>query len=359
MEDPFVYVFLIGLISLGFMFPKAKWVHILLVFMSFSLYTMSYDDWDRLAYMNAYDNVSIGIESRFEYLFVLLMRVCSWLGLSFDTFRYVTAAISISGLEYASFKFSKYRNIVWAVYLIYPAWYDAVILRNSMAMGIIAVSLVKLVYAKTNRDYIRCSIWIVIATLIHKSSFVFLAFIPLWYYLKQGLNKSRFITILLFFIFIESTSAFLYDSLGRRLAGDSENYYDNLYRGNILFNSIMYLIYVSPVLLFWPDRVFKSCTNRTTIESNILKFNLLFLFVLIPQFYIAYFSRLFKMLFFLNYIYLARCAEIPKWKVAAIFGVLLYTVLLLFLRLYFYPDMIPDTLMIHFRTNLLLDLLRF
>lgn len=358
MEYTFVYIFLLSLILLGFIFPKSKWVHILLVFVSFSLYTMSYDDWDRLAYMDAYDNASLDLESRFEYLFILFMKLCSGLGLSFESFRYLTAIISLSGLEYASFKLSQYRNIVWAAYLIYPAMFDATLIRTSMSMGIVAVFMVKLIYAQNTRNYIVCFILAIIAALFHKSAFVFLAFVPLGYYMKRGVNRSNFIVFCLMFIILESASAFMFSTLGNKLAGSAANYYENLYQGNIIFNFIMYFIYISPIFLFWPKRVFKSASNRMAIDNNILKINLLFILVLIPQFYIANFSRVFKILFFFNYIYLSRCAEIPRWKVAALPFVFIYPVFLLTVRLVLYPDMIPTIVLMHINTNTLLELFK-
>ena len=197
-----------------------------------------------------------------------------------------------------------------------------------------------------------------IASLIHSSSCIYLIFIPVWLYIKKSITLLRFIVLFVSFVAVASVGYSLMINIVLETRQQNEYYYSNLYHGNLLFNALMYLTYISPALLFRPSVVFKSKTNLSPLESNILIFNILFVFILIPQFYIANFSRLFKILIFFNYIYLSKCAESPKWRPIAVSYMFVYSFYLLAIRLITSPNMIDIIVNMHLKTNDLLNIFR-
>ena len=243
------------LVSLGFVFPKSKIVHIILVFMSFSLYALSYDDYDRFVYINEYEKASTYMGSDYEILYVWIMSLCNKLGLTFQQFRYLTTRISLGGLEYAAIKLSPKINQVWALYLIYSSCFDATLIRSSLSMGLIAIFIVQLINSKTIKDYLICSIWVIAASLIHSSSWVYCSFIPLWFYLKNRANKTKFFNLVLLIsglAFVGSSIIFsVYSNLVIReftLVKYTSASAGTL--GDILYNIIKYGLIISPAVIF-------------------------------------------------------------------------------------------------------------
>ena len=328
--------------------------------MAYSFYTMSYDDADRWVYMDHYERVATGGETGYEFLYVQLMRICTNIGLSFEQFRYVTAFITLCGLEYASFKFSRNINIVWALYLIYSAMYDSELIRSSLAMSFIAVFLVKLLKAKLIKDYIFSGIWVVISAQFHSSSYIYLLFIPAWYYLRKDHKRSFVIMCLGALAILKGAGSIFTLAIGT-ISEQNQNYYEDGYHGNLSFNFLMYIHYILPILIFYTSKnnISRGRFQNISIGNNILSLNILFMLILIPHYYVSMCSRLYKILIFFNYIYLAELTEIQKKRVVVtIFG-LLYSLSLLIVRLITAPHTLFSIFDMHLSTNLILNILKF
>ena len=315
---------------------------------------------DIWAYMDFYENASRGSDTGHELFFELLMQGCARIGLPFYVFRCITAFVTFIGLEYATFKLTKNVNIVWALYIIYSSMFDAELIRASMAMGIIAVFFVHLIRSnKRIQSYLFCAFVILIATLFHSSSVMFLLFIPAWHFINNKITQRQIILVILTTLIMGAGVGVMFRFVGSLLSEKNMDYYESMYHGSILFNIANYILYIIPIIFLPPRKTRLSGVPISLIESNIFKINLLFLFVLVPQFYVSLFSRLFKLLIFLNYVYLASRAENSKLKpIVALFG-LIYAFSLLFIRIFFYPHLIPMVLDMQMDSNVIFDLLRF
>lgn len=330
--------------------------------MSFSLYALSYDDYDRLVYMDHYDRVSTSIGSEYEILYVWIMSLCNYLGLSFQEFRYVTAVITLGGLEYAAIKLSPQKNQVWALYLIYSSCFDATLIRASLSMGLIAIYIVRLINSKTKKDYLLCSIWVIAASLIHSSSWAYCSFIPLWIFLKNRSNMTKFLCIFLIvvgFVFVGSSIIFtVYGNLPvREYTLEKYTSADSGSLGDVIYNIIKYCFIISPAVIFGRSGSFK-IKDVQDFDKSILGLNLLFMILLIPQYYTSLFSRLFKVLIFFNYIFLTRHpwqqSRSAKKPLLIVFS-LLYAIIMFSFHIYNSPLSLIFVVDMHVKTNEILN----
>lgn len=337
-----LFIFIFGLITLAFIFPRSKILHVFLVFLSFSLFTLSFDEYDRYAYMTEYDNMRSTIGSEYEILFVALMKICNLLGFSFEGFRYVTAGITFSCLEYVVFKNTKNINIVWALYFIFSAMFDATLIRNSLAMGIAAIVIIKMMDLRTVKDYIVCISLAMSAALIHSAYWMLFVLLLLWFPLQKRKIKYLFVLAVLLIYGVVSTfdeKIFsIYSSLLVREA-TIDKYMTGFYSNEIgqIYNLAKYCFVISPVLFFWPSKMKEKRTldGKVLLPHYIWSINLLFLVILLPQSLAANFSRLYRILIFFNYIYLAYCYDVKTIRPAIVVYGIIYSLVLLLLMLFF------------------------
>lgn len=362
-----LYIIIIGLIVLGFLLPKSKVVHILLLFLSYSLFTLSYDDGDRLIYMEEYENIGSGIGSDYEILYVALMKVCSFFGLTFYMFRFLTAGITFFCLEYVTTKYCKNINIVWALYFIFSAMFDATVIRNSLAMGIALIVLVKMLSKKNLKDEIICYGLSFVAALIHSSYWILPLILALWKPMQKTTIRYVFVvSVLLLYSAVSAYDQQIFSIYGSLLVREAtiDKYMTGFYSNTIgqIYNFVKYCIIISPVIVFWPNRMLKKipiCAHETLIR-NIFLINLLFIVILLPQAIATNFSRLLRIIIFLNYVYLACCYDVKKYRLAiAVYGVFYSSTLLLLLLLFESITSIDIILNMHLETNEIFKMLNF
>lgn len=362
-----LYILIAVIIVLGLLYPKSKIIHVLLVFLSFSLYTLSFDDYDRLIYMDEYQNIGSKLGSDYEILYVALMKFCNYLGFSFYTFRFLTASITFCCLEYVTLRNCRNINIVWALYFIYSAMFDATVIRNTLAMGIVMMALIKMTSITKYKDYIIIFGLSFVAALIHSAFWIIPGMIALWKPIKNTKIRIAFvISVLLLYTVVSAYDQQIFSIYGSLLVREEtiDKYMTGFYSNKIgqIYNLVKYCFIISPVIIFWPHRVFKKekFKGNENIIKNIFFINILFVIVLLPQTIATNFSRLFRIVIFFNYIYLACCYEVKKYRlIVPIYGVF-YSLTLLFMLLFFESlTSIEFIVNMHFETNEVFKLLKF
>lgn len=197
------------LILIAFMNPQSKKIARLIALFMILIYGLNTYSGDFLAYQGVYNNISFYGLTHYEILFSLLMMICSKSGLTFIQFRMVLGII-YSILCYKNFcKYTKYSALALAVSMIFPFTYYVSVLRAGIAAMIMLYSI-RFLNPQTSKGMVKFIISIIICTLFHYSSVVFLLLILA----RKGVNYKY-----LFYIFL-GTGIVAYGFNNLELVGD-------------------------------------------------------------------------------------------------------------------------------------------
>lgn len=364
-------VIILLFLGLSIRFPKSTVLSLMMATFVYCLLGHSYDEVDSDTYEHIYDIAKAFGSADYEVLYELLMKFCYTINLSFDGFRRVAACLTVISLYYCIRKYSNNQNFVWLLYIIYFAMFDEVLIRSRLAMPYAIMYGFVLVNAQKKIDYLYSLLWLTLAALFHSSCWALFLFAPLTFlYRKYNIGYQKLLliifTIYIGVIFLGNSIFDLYSIFTIR-EGTIEKYMTDSYSNlnGIIYNILKYLLYLTPVLLYYKSEY---ASDEYYIESNsrmnfssFLFLNLLFASVLIPQYFVYNYYRLFRYLILINYIFLSNRLIVgekisPK---ALMIGVAYAICNLCIFIFYEQPDKIETVLLMHVQTNDLLKLFNF
>ena len=160
---------------------------------------------DLLNYEVIYNSSSVTPDVGFRFI----VQLSKYFGLDFKAFVFVISLICLLLIFYSIGKFTKNKNFVMALYMIYPFVFDIIQLRNFIAMAIVIFSIQFLLKRdmKNKRYYI---IGICLASSIHILMFVYISFLFInLEYEKKNKNVKLLVmitTISCLFVFLNGNS---------------------------------------------------------------------------------------------------------------------------------------------------------
>lgn len=170
------YLLAIGLITLGLCNKKAKWVTVLLIIYMWVLISLNTTSADYLNYQEMFEHCFDPAYALHEPGYMLLCKICKFLGMSFRGFRMVVATVVIfftfKGLSY----YSKNINYVLALYLIFPFVGAVSGLRSGVCMSIVLYAM-RYLFSTRKHACMKYIIWIMIAVTFHYSALFYLLYL--------------------------------------------------------------------------------------------------------------------------------------------------------------------------------------
>jgi len=108
--------------------------------------------------------------------FVLIMKLCSLLGLNYNGFLALTVLCCYLMIHSTVKLFSRNYNYVYLLYFIFPFFLDVIQIRNFIVMTILIYSI-KYLFNGTTRDKIICFVLLFIATSFHRIALAYFPFL--------------------------------------------------------------------------------------------------------------------------------------------------------------------------------------
>ncbi len=357
------YFLLFILVLLGVSFPKSKVIKWIIIAFTLSLFCLSQDSADRYIYMREYNAIGIGYITKYELMFSLTAKIGNLLKLSYDQYKAIISVVSFFMIDLYLRKNVKNVTFVWTLYMIYSSIYDAYLLRHFMGMTLILLALYRLLEEKNLKNILIYVGFVCLAGLSHSSFWFFLLLLPLSF-----LNNKKKITVILIFtlaVYLFGLSGLgdfifkLYSRLPIRhytIEKYMRKSYSNL--NGILGDWIYTTICMLPAVHIWYKTRRK---HRGTLKDNVqgkiayemITLNILFMTLLPFLYFVDNFSRLQRILIFINYIYIAKYMDtVPiKKKMIIKFGAVAYALILLSLSLVTSNTNIEVVWNSHFETN--------
>lgn len=139
---------------------------------------------DNSSYRSAYENLEHEKYYRgFGIGFKFLINVSRHLEFDYRLFKLILVLITLLLTELVLIQLTENSWLVWSYYLIFPAIYTYIQIRNAFALAIVAVGLMFLVKHVKYRE-VYCVLLIVVACTIHSTCVLFLV-IPLLFLLNE------------------------------------------------------------------------------------------------------------------------------------------------------------------------------
>lgn len=363
------YIVLIIIVLLGCFKTKNIVVNIIQCFVVWTLFAFSQDEYDYTVYEREYDAVQRGFGSDYEIGYVWLNDICAALGLTYVEFRAVVGLIFCVALAIIVRKLTRHPNVVWSSFIIFSAMSDACLLRNSLAMVVGMVAILFIMRARTILDYLYAIGLVVGAALFHSAYWVLMLFIPLWYLVSKKSVVWVLAGVACIYIVCISNEELLFRVYGSLLIREEtiEKYMTGDYANivGVLYDVCKYLLIISPAL-YYSRRLPKGDavgmisqqeSARVLFDKNIVRLNIVFSIILVPQFFAVNFSRLFRMLVVFNYIFMAnQIGNTRKWINPKFYSLIYACVLLLLMLFWESPTALNEVFFMHFNTNSFLNL---
>lgn len=203
------YLIPIILLLFGFTFPKSKWVTFafvayFLILMGFNTYTPDYEEYEKF----------YGAIWMYPYLELGFQGLCllgNILGLSFQEFRIMYAAVFAFFTFVAVKRLTPFPNYVLALFLLWPFIPGVSGIRQSLANMIMCCGFPCL-FKSGRIQIVKYVLWVGLAYLIHQSSLFFLLFI--FARIDIGVKEKRMIYLIVILgVIIMSGSRMLGDLL--------------------------------------------------------------------------------------------------------------------------------------------------
>ena len=341
----FVYA-IIALIIFSFLFPKSRFLSILIfsamwLLWGFNTMNGDYDNYDRF-----FDNSDITELTIYEPLYLLLNRLIQGFGFDFSAFMLIYSFIVLSLLLYFTSK-SKYPALFSSLYFLNFIM-EYVFMRNYLANALLLVAIV-FCATSTKHKNIKIFILLLTASMFHVTSIMYLMFYAI--VIRRISDKNLLLVPIVASFFVGFVFNFI--SLDPGKLGDKLSVYtDNATpTGPIL----MHLLIVVMSLIYFKffNRNFRRFTSQS--DTNFLlvlkRFNIISLAYIPAYIYIPYMTRFFRVLFPVNiflgllFFYVSRTYS---QKIYAFFYVLVVFILMCYR---FSTSTIDDTFIALFINN--------
>lgn len=345
----------------AFIFPKSKIINLLLLIIIFALFSLSYDDYDYLNYLSAYNNYIADGESIFEPLYRIIMLIAGRFNLEFDQFRYFTSLVFVVSLDLFFIKLSSKPNCILALYLIYSSFYDAPLIRNSLAMCIAIWGIYELIQIKSATGYLKCLAIFSVASLFHGSYWILLFLVAIYGLLEKRMFRIVGVSLITLFIICFSFQDILFNVFSHFISKTDayEEYYTgaNLNLFGVIVIVMKFLFIISPIWFFPPKRTIENDSHAlVSLENKIIYIDIAFILIFILQVVAPSYSRLLRLLILVNYIYIINYPTKNK-AIKYAFGLSYAIGMLLLAFLWERPETLQTIIYMHFDTNILFKLL--
>lgn len=304
-----------------------RYIFIILFLIAWCLYGGNQWNGDRDAYELYYIRDSIvpwGVEVLYGY-----MNIISYmLGLSFQTFQIIISFFTITLVCIYFNKTYQYPGVAILLYFFLMLPLDYVLMRTSLSYAIVLNAFVFLFRGKRGAYFSL----VVIASLIHQSAAFFLIFLLVK---KDGvINKtSIYIVVTLFFsAFIQVV--FYYGYIPQKIIAHL-SYYE------ITWKTIVSCIFFHVLSVFLIECDFKGRMGGR-YDIFILNINVVSLLIIVLYFQSDIFVRLFRLLVFINIVYL--CQRILVTKKVTILSIIYIVFYSFYLLIYYIYPVIDYTL---------------
>ena len=195
-----IFLFIV-LFAFGMVFPTSKKAAFFILLYMWIFYSFNTFSGDYEVYRTFYEETEISyMFAHFEPGFAAIMAICRRFSLPFLGFKIVLGTVFIGLLYYVVSIYTKRRAMVLALFMIFPFMLYTSVLRAGISMMFVTMSF-KYLSSRRNYSLLRFSICIIVATLFHYSSFLFLVFILL--------RRQRFGKVLLWSVVATLTIALL------------------------------------------------------------------------------------------------------------------------------------------------------
>lgn len=300
-----------------------KWL--LLVFM-WILFWGNYENADYSGYEYFYRfaaNSSV-LEMPFEFLFSLLMRVSSSLGLTYNQFLAIVSLIGLTLIVYTTEKISPKPEFVYVLYLLYPFLLNIVQIRHFLSMSIVFFST-RFLFEGRERSNIKYLLGIAVACSFHIAAAPMIILPVLRY-----LSKRNLLTIIAGISILASLSA-ITGSFSRFISGffpsEKLSYLATETRyGWILLFGIQLMFFS---LVIYSNRILSMGIRKKhySICQIVLKANIVMISLLPFYFVNSNFARLYQFMLLPNYlVYSLTLVKIKNRIIYLILLVLLVTI---------------------------------
>lgn len=349
-----IYIILLLLIFAAFIFPRNKILNAVLFVFIYSLFAFSYDDDDFLNYQFAYDNFVAGGSSNYEPLYQAIMYLAGKFGLTFIEFRLITSFAIILSLDAFFIKLSDKPNVLLALYLIYSSFYDATLVRNSLAFSIAIWGIYQLMKARSIKESFLSLPFFIVASLFHESYWIFIFFTIVFILLdkkKYFLVSSSFVTLYVICFLFQDFLLLIFSNFIVK----AETIDDYSTRGGLnvigqIYIVLKYFILILPILVF-NNNLQSFGSKNAFIKSKIFNLNVAFILIAILQIVAPSYSRLLRILIVFNYAHIINYKSI-RISERYVFALAYSVVMLLLAFLWERPETLQTIIQMHFKTNL-------
>ena len=328
---------------------------------------------DYEAYSSLYSNIQHGVPAfekvDMEIGFILIMRLCTLLGLNYTGFLALTSLCCYLMIHSTVKLYCRNYNYVYLLYFIFPFFIDVIQIRNFIAMSILIYSVRFLVMSGI-KGKVRYVVLLLLATTIHRVSLVYLPMILIRPEKKNNLIYCLATCSLLFSILfllndkeIPIFASYIESYIGH---GKYLTYFNKKTNwGWILF---CYLQLSSFIMVTFSKRIYyKYNRNLTTTYYcdanrkyiNIMYYINILLMIYMPLFILnANFTRIIRNIILLNYIvYSIVNKVIDNIDIKVLYSIFVIIYTLAFFIIIIIPQK-EDIIMSVINNNIIYNLLR-
>ncbi len=210
-----------------------------------------------------------------EYGFMTICRICLSLGLSFTQFRCVIALLIVLLVYRAIDKYTYRKNVVLALYLIFPFLGSASGLRQACSSAIVLNAINYLLEDKKGNS-IKFIVCIGIATLFHYSSVFYLLFILAKYFRVRIVPMLGLCLVVIAMLVVVSKTNILYIVLSRITSRQKtlqwfqvKPYLSPLYIISFaLFCAFLFLLHEAKILIRDRETVVGMSVSKTSLKFS-------------------------------------------------------------------------------------------
>ncbi|KWX79917.1 EpsG family protein [Paenibacillus jilunlii] len=264
---------------------------------------------DYRAYHGLYEHFSYGgsisniTGYRAEYGYMVLMLAVSKLGISYNMFLAVLAAVSITLIHSTVSKITTNYNLVLSCYMLSPFFYDVFQFRYFFAYSIVVFAL-KYILFENKKNYLKYAALVIISSFFHTATLFFLLYLVLKLnvrlFIKLALLVSVFVTVANFVMkknMVDIIYSFINFSKLEYYTSGTIKYQLNSFTPVMIILVILYFVFIAKSI-YDKDPSF---TNRQILWVNLLNI-LIFPLLLVS----LDFERFLRPILLINYALIAE-----------------------------------------------------
>jgi hypothetical protein len=323
------------------------------------LYGWNYHNGDYDAYERIYNASFLSLaDENYEIGYRILCIAGGIIGLSFQQFLIIISAVIIFFLSRFVLRYSKHPALFICIFFWFFFPLDYVLLRNFFAFSIVLQGLICII-DNVRFKYFKYVIFVLLASLIHYSSFFYIILIPAFLYQKPISFLYVILTVLCGLILYKFVGQGIIINI---LSGGTR---DTQYQTNfITFISLFFFQLLGTsfiIYLFnknWRDIPFsEQSTEESRFYLIFLNINIIVFLVTVLYFDFSIFVRLYRNVAIINCIFILNLVfELDeKNLIGKIKLILFFACYLIFFFSYFIAPFLNDTLLSLFKFNKFLE----